>query len=474
MDWRTILRIHPIESVTNRVAYLLDPDWADIRTNGAFLNLFFEVEEAATLTHIGVAVIDDITSGVGGVPGTFTFTLQGIDSSGNNDGVVKATAGSYTPVPSDQGTFLWLPLTATYGALRGEEMCLRIEKVSGGGSNFGTRYLGPRFNRGRMPYQRLFTGVTNLSSSDQAIYGYRSASRRYGFPTKSIRKTAFNSPGQVGMRFFFSDEIAESAVLSHITWVGRPAVAAGSSYDVIVFDDGGVEQSRVTVDVDHGAATMSSAVGGRDFSSTIYFEDAPEIEFGREYFVLLAPAGGAQSMYVAAWDFNETADANALGGEGEFYLVSRAGASGSFTRDGTARPMIDLGFYDWGISAPPQTGFHVKFIPRYNDNALIEHADDQVVDPRETVEDGEPHEVPGFPIGNAIKSYGGFATVEVFRNPEGTFDASTRIYTERPLEELKLVNWDPFVAGASHLVFRFRAAEGSATFVDVDQYGFLI
>jgi hypothetical protein len=136
--------------------------------------------------------------------------------------------------------------------------------------------------------------------------------------------------------------------------------------------------------------------------------------------------------------------------------------------------MIDLGFFDWGVAAPPAIGWHLKFIPRYNDNALIEHADDQIRDPDETV-DGEPHEQPGFPIGDAIKSYGGFLTVEIFRDPAGTFDATTRIRNEMLIEEAKILNWDPFLPGdESNIVFRLRAAFGSTTFVDIDQYGRLV
>lgn len=476
MDWRTSLKIHPIESVAFRVAHFPDTDWTDFRTNGAFVEIFFQAEEAATLTHIGVGQIADVTSGVAGVPGTFLMTLQGISGAGIADGVIKATTGNFTPDNADDGLFLWKPLLATYGALRGEELCIRLEKISGGGSNFLTRILGPRNGGGGFPYQRRFSGISTGTAGDQAVYGYRSTTRRYGFPCQfEILKTAFNASGQTGMRFLFSDEIAEHATLSHITWIGRPGVASGTTYDIVVYDDAGVEMtgSRTTIDVDAGALTMSAAAGGRDYSNTVYFDTGVEIEFGREYFVMLQPSGASQGLYVANWAFNDAQDAAALGGEGEFYGVTRNSPSGSFTRLTSARPMIDLGFFDWGISAPPLTGFHVKYVPRFNDNALIEHADDQVNDPRETVE-GEPHEAPGFPIGGAIKAYGGFATVEVFRNPEGVFDETTRIIEEIPLEESKLINWDPFTAGASHLVFRFRAAEGSDQYVDVDQYARLV
>lgn len=472
MDWRTSLKIHPIESVPFRVALLPDHDWSRLATNGSFVEIFFQVEEASTITHVGTMLRDDITFSVGGIPGDFVMTLEGISDSGVADGVVKAQTAQFTPDPSQAETFLWRPLLATYSAQRGEKLCLKITKNSGGGSLFGTRVI--HFGSVGFPYQRWFTGSGTLISSGGDVYGYRTATRRYGWPIKFFRQVdgAINSPGQTGMRFLFSDEIAQNAVLSHITWIGRPNVTAGGSYAVAVYDDMGATLSRVTISVDHGAQTMSGAAGGRDFSSTVYFEDAPTIEFGREYFVMLEPSG-SQALYVAAWTFNDALDAAALGGEGEFYGASRSTGSGSFSVDTTVRPLIDLGFFDWGIAAPPLTGFHLKFFPRYNDNALIEHADDQVVDPRETVE-GEPHEAPGFPIGNAIKSYCGFATVEVFRNPEGTFDASTRIRDEMPIEEAKLINWDPFVAADSHLVFRFRAVAGSSSFVDIDQYARLI
>jgi hypothetical protein len=473
VDWRVDLKIHPFEHVPFRVVQFVDNDWGRLATNGSFIEIFFEVEEPATLTHVGVHVEDDITFSVGGIPGDFLTTLEGISGSGVADGVVKATTALWTPANSDGQTIKWLPLLATYSAQRGERLCLKTVKISGGGSLFASRVLGARFGAGSFPWQRWFTGSGTLVAADAPIFGYRSATRRYGFPIGLIQKTDVNAPGQAGMRFFFSDEIAQNAVLSHITWLGRPNVAPGGTYDVVVYDDAGLELSRVTQRVDHGVQAMSGAIGGREFSSTVYLEDAPTIEFGREYFVVLEPASGTQQLVVSGWKCNDASDAAALGGEGEFYYASRAGSSGSFTTDTTVRPMIDLGFFDWGISAPPLIGFHLKILPRYNDNALIEHADDQVVDPRETVE-GEPHEAPGFPIGDAIKSYGGWATVEVFRDPEGVFDASTRIIPEQPIEDVKLVNWDPFVAGASHLVFRFRAAEGSATFVDVDQYARLL
>lgn len=468
MEYDFRLRIEPIESVPFGLMFVDD----DARIVGAsdFIETFFRIEEAALITHVGMNVDDGITSGVGGVAGSYTLTLEGISAAGIADGVIKATTATFAPSISEIHVFKWVPLLASYAAQRGERMCLKLTWLGGGGTAWGERVINS--GGANFPYQRhARAGQPAARSTQQPIFGYRTASKRYGFPIATVNQASINSPGQTGIRVFFEGELGSSNVISHITWLGKPSNASGLSYDVIVLDDTLTEIARTTVESGLGVQGVSGGV--RNYSSTVYFDDLITFEFGREYFILLAPEGGAQGLNVTAWEFNDATDAAALGANANFYKVSRSGASGSLTRNQAVKPLIDLGFFDWGIQAPPQTGFHLKFIPRYNDNALIEHADDQIRDPDQTV-DGLPHEAPGFPIGDAIKSYGGFATVEVFLDPEGIFDASTRIYDERPIEQLKLLNWDPFTAGDYNIVFRLRAAEGSAAFVDVDQYGRLI
>lgn len=464
----TRLRILPYES-TPSGSFIMDNDFIVLNTTGEFVEIFFEAEEPAIITQVGFNIADGTVAGVGGFAGEYQVTLQGIGPTGLADGVVLAQTANYTPNSSDAEIFVWAPLLASLAVQRGQRLCLKIEKVGGGGTAFTTRVLSARFQAGGFPYQRIATS----RDSSLLVYGYRSSSRRYGFPVASIRRDAVNSPGQTGMRFKLSASYGTSAVLSHITWLGLPATVGQREYDTVVYDDMGVELTRKTREVDLGALTMIATTAGREYSSTVYFDDAPEIIFGREYFVVLQPLDSAQGLFVSAWQCMDAGDAAALGLSGEVYLATRSGTSGSFSTDPTVRPMIDLGFFDWGISAPPQTGFHVKFVPRYNDPLLIEHADDQVNNPDRTIT-GEPHEAPGFPIGGAIKSYGGFATVEVFRDPEGVFDSTTRILDEVPIEEMKILNWDPFVEGESHIVFRLRAALGSSAFVDVDQYGRLV
>ena len=115
---------------------------------------------------------------------------------------------------------------------------------------------------------------------------------------------------------------------------------------------------------------------------------------------------------------------------------------------------------------------------------MIQHADDQISDG--SVLAGEPHEVAGYPIGNAIESYQGYATVEVFmERGDYSTDGFTAIvdtdgsglqllYSERLCEQLKIVTWDPLRTELVHLVFRLRAAMGSVRHKDVDQYVFTV
>lgn len=74
------------------------------------------------------------------------------------------------------------------------------------------------------------------------------------------------------------------------------------------------------------------------------------------------------------------------------------------------------------------------------------------------------HENPVTVIGNAIESYQGFATVEVW-----LWDYL--LYTERPIEQLKVVNWpSACLYTTEQLTFRFRTKSLSADYVDVTQY----
>lgn len=119
---------------------------------------------------------------------------------------------------------------------------------------------------------------------------------------------------------------------------------------------------------------------------------------------------------------------------------------------------------------------HIKIVPRYNDDELIQHADDQIHDSTEVV--GSPHEVPGHPVGQAIESYQGFLTCEVWHEEVLVVDpysgSGLVIYAAEALcEATKMVDFDPADAFV-HFVFRLRTAWGSSDYIDIDQYVYIV
>lgn len=144
--------------------------------------------------------------------------------------------------------------------------------------------------------------------------------------------------------------------------------------------------------------------------------------------------------------------------------------------------------------------YHVKVVPRHNDGPFVQHADDQINDGSEIT--GAAHEVDGYPIGEAIESYQGFDTCEVYRelltidsstggewfvpkdtNGDYIVDAAGRplgsgielVYSERPVEQIKVLRFGPFSETQFwRYEFRLRVKAGAADYTVVDQYIYIV
>ncbi len=136
----------------------------------------------------------------------------------------------------------------------------------------------------------------------------------------------------------------------------------------------------------------------------------------------------------------------------------------------------------------------LKFFPSFNDPIQLQHGDDQIRDG--TALAGDVHENPAVTIGNAIESYAGAKTVEIFREtidldtdedpvvvggvPQG--DGLVLVIAEQLIELVKLITLpdinltgSPF-AGSTffHYRIRLRSEVASTVFIDVDQYAYVI
>lgn len=113
----------------------------------------------------------------------------------------------------------------------------------------------------------------------------------------------------------------------------------------------------------------------------------------------------------------------------------------------------------------------------------MQHADDQINDG--TTITGEPHEVAGNPIGNAIESYQGFATCDIFYerlyldtdftpilDTDGTpiGEGYQQYAEEAPIEQHKVIEFEVEETTFYRFRFRLKALSGSSHTISEYQY----
>lgn len=455
---------------------LLPNDEAGITTPSATAYYVFQAEEAAVITHVGFHYAGGL-----GEPPEQIASLQGVNpSSGQPDGVVKGSAiyrpGTGREDPPQEswiGTWQWVELNASYACQRGEKLSVQIAYQSGGIGSGEASFYAVRLlcsNRHSFPYAGTAGGASTTKFHDPPLYGYKSSTKVYGRPIVALDRGTFSAPNQRGLRFVLEGEWGQKWQLLGLRWHGRPQGGPGNLYDMILYE-GEIEKQRVTIDADQSSlVAFGETSAHHDFVSDIYFDDETlqELFFDTEYFLVLEPKSNNQSMNITCIDCGTEENITAYPGGGEFYLATRANSGASWTRETTKFPLFEPIPADWGRSGIARVGLHVNFNARYNDNIFIQHANDQICLSDDL--DGDRHEVPVSVIGDAIKSYGGFKTVEVFKDPDDDFSPEFIIAEEQLIEELKIVKWDPYENGLIRLVFRFRAETESTDFTDVEQY----
>ena len=136
----------------------------------------------------------------------------------------------------------------------------------------------------------------------------------------------------------------------------------------------------------------------------------------------------------------------------------------------------------------------LKIFPSFNDPIQLQHGDDQIRDG--TALAGDVHENPAITIGNAIESYAGAKSIEIFREvitldtdddpvviggvPQG--DGLVLVVAEQLIELVKFITLpdinltgSPFAESTFfHYRLRLRSEIGSPTFIDVDQYAYVV
>jgi hypothetical protein len=316
-----------------------------INSTSSSFAAFFMAQEDVTITHLGASY-----SLRTGTPPTQRISLRHAE----DDGLVGAgilASKTFTP-PADtswDGTFQWIELLNPYSADRGEKLVMVLEYISGAVSNSNrSRYFvnigASRLQSGHYPY-----GVTNngsqVRSGNAPIFGYKSSSRSYGLPLKSISELTVNSPGEAGLRFLLDRGFGSTFRLLGASWLGRLSSTSGQTVSLVLYDASGDELHRIVKDADQAYSTTS-----HDHDHSMFFDDATleELEFGQEYFLVLAPGGASTNTLIRCFDLEDSSDMTALRGGSGMYLVTRASTGVDFTRDRSRRPIFtDLHIDGW-------------------------------------------------------------------------------------------------------------------------------
>jgi hypothetical protein len=462
------LELMPVLSAPVRSLVL--SDFSFIWAVGSKIEFIFQVEEPITVSHLGFAY-----AGAANLPPKQRVSLQGVDPSGQADGVT-ITQQIYEPPPAGMDTwkdqFIWVPVPPA-SVSRGQFLAMVIEYSSGlvNNSNYSTYYsyfVGTSSSRGVFPYTADNPLGTRIKRFDRPIFGYRSVTKVYGFPMFDIEELEYSAPAQKGMAFTLDVGFGDFFKVAGAVLQIQPTTSTNQGFAMVLYQNQ-TELGRVAMDTDW--KQTSTFIDDRIYQ--LLFDEATlaQLSFGQQYILAVVPLFVTTGMRLTTSVCASNLEVGGFPGGPNMYLVERDGPGQAWSHQIAKRPLMDLIISEWGAPLEERVGPHMKLTPKYNDPHFVQHADDQIENNILEIPEGvEPHEFPGVPIGNALESYSGYDTVEVFKDPDVARSIEFLIHPEQPLEQLKFLQWDPYENGTFEIVFRLRAAEGSATYREVIRY----
>lgn len=248
----------------------------------------FQAYSADPITHVGVRY-----GARTGTPPTYIASLQGLNTSGLIDGTVKGGGSpasvTFTP-PADtsiDGLWQWYTLANSYTPTRGEFLAVAIEYSSGtiNGSNCSsftrsiTGVMGSTSPTVGFPSVQTKTGGTWAKNNLAPLFGYRTASGRYGGIAQSTYTTNIGTSGQrSAMKFNLPSGWGNTYQLSGAMCCCR--VASGSMIFGL-WNSAGTQLASATVDVDYFTSTFT------DLSCKFLFSNStlPTLDFGTDYYI---------------------------------------------------------------------------------------------------------------------------------------------------------------------------------------------
>lgn len=448
----------------------------------------FQAEASCSVNAFGFR-----RDGVYGTPPVYNISLQGIANGVANG--VKATAADFRPDRTwdDVTPWFWISVPPTT-IVRGQYYAIVLEYVSGAVSIRNMLSVLVSLSGGA---GHRFPGVATSSGGQLQgsfpIYAYKDTEGNvYGNPVRTsysyLNSLDYTYPDKQGVMFEFPLGFGQEFQIAGMVFFGEPPEGGeNTTYTMALYDAApqvvqdeegnpvetvdGTLLTQVSFGADQRSWDLHPNYKG---NSMVYMFDAselPVLQFGHRYIVsLFCNDESMDSLSLDRIRVDDSDIAEAWPGGDYAYLAYWDDDESTWKFDKSQRPLVDFIIRDWGAPGEGISGAHLKFTPKWNDNLFVQHADDAINITPELASDAEQHESYGVPIGEAIESYSGFDTVEVFANPDAGFNEDYLVMSERKIEEAKVVNLEPWEAGLYRLVFRLRATRGSDYYKDVERY----
>lgn len=294
------------------------------------------------ITHLGFRY----ASRTGTVP-TYRISLQGV-TDGLPDGTIKGggspASATFTPPASTawNNTWQWIALANSYTTVsRGEPLAIVIDYSSGtiNASNCGQWSDSVNGFHGRVafPYSIENNAGVRNRSSQQPLFGYKSASVTYGQPWNTFTQTQYSSnsnPNEYGMRFIMPDGSVSSYKVAGIrARITTPAAA--KTFDMNLYEGTTLLQA-ITIDSD------SLRINAQDSNVIDYYFDEATLSTltpGTVYYASFLSNTTSSNLALAVAVANNAQDA-AVNGDGNCWLATRNG--GAWTETTSTRPLMDL------------------------------------------------------------------------------------------------------------------------------------
>jgi hypothetical protein len=334
------------------LAYAFNPI-AGISTSTTTINsgtvsaaFLFQPGTTDAITHLGFRK----GTSAGGSGTTGRISLQGVTSGGQPDGSIKSGGSANATFLFNAPTttaFNWFSLTSSYTPSSSDELlCYVIEYLSGttpdGSHNLGvvgTCMLSATTRANRLPCFASGSGGTYTQTGGTPVWGFRTASGRYGFPLVASGATTINSGGtpEAGGKFRFMNGFTGKYKVGAVR-VFNSTMSAASTITAKLYGGGGAGDTTAlqtgTVDTD---APSSGGAGG---VLTIPLAGTPaELDFGSYYRVALS-TGDANNQIVHGFTVTDAADLEAFGHGSQMTLSTRNG--GNWTDTDTTRLLMEV------------------------------------------------------------------------------------------------------------------------------------